>query len=44
MLGEVAAATGASVNQVVLAWQIGGPLPVIPLAGASSVARLDGAR
>ncbi|MEV0784113.1 aldo/keto reductase [Streptomyces sp. NPDC050423] len=40
VLHEVAAETGASVNQVVLAWQIGGPLPVIPLAGASSVAQL----
>ncbi|WP_371603604.1 aldo/keto reductase [Streptomyces sp. NBC_01220] len=40
ILREVAAETGASVNQVVLAWQIGGPLPVIPLAGASSVAQL----
>ena len=33
--------TGASVNQVVLAWQIGGGLPVIPLTGASSVAQLE---
>ncbi|MGW0936818.1 aldo/keto reductase [Streptomyces sp. NPDC002666] len=40
VLHEVAAETGASVNQVVLAWQIGGRLPVIPLAGASSVAQL----
>ncbi|MGW6208699.1 aldo/keto reductase [Streptomyces sp. NPDC055089] len=40
VLREVAAETGASVNQVVLAWQTGGPLPVIPLAGASSVAQL----
>jgi aryl-alcohol dehydrogenase-like predicted oxidoreductase len=41
VLREVAKETGASVNQVVLAWQMGGPLPVIPLAGASSVAQLD---
>jgi aryl-alcohol dehydrogenase-like predicted oxidoreductase len=41
VLREVAKETGASVNQVVLAWQIGGPFPVIPLAGASSVAQLD---
>ncbi|MGN9792237.1 aldo/keto reductase [Streptomyces sp. OZ13] len=41
VLREVAKETGASVNQVVLAWQIGGPLPVIPLAGASSVAQLE---
>ncbi|GGT11358.1 hypothetical protein GCM10010271_12620 [Streptomyces kurssanovii] len=41
VLREVAKETGASVNQVVLAWQIGGTLPVIPLAGASSVAQLE---
>lgn len=41
VLREVAKETGASVNQVVLAWQIGGALPVIPLAGASSVAQLE---
>jgi aryl-alcohol dehydrogenase-like predicted oxidoreductase len=40
-LREVAKETGAGVNQVVLAWQIGGALPVIPLAGASSVAQLE---
>ncbi|MBO0917445.1 aldo/keto reductase [Streptomyces laculatispora] len=40
VLREIAAETGASVNQVVLAWQIGVRLPVIPLAGASSVAQL----
>jgi aryl-alcohol dehydrogenase-like predicted oxidoreductase len=37
----VARETGASVNQVVLAWQIGGELSVIPLTGASSVAQLE---
>ena len=40
-LREVAEETGASLNQVVLAWLIGGDLPVIPLVGASSVAQLD---
>jgi aryl-alcohol dehydrogenase-like predicted oxidoreductase len=40
-LREVAKETGASVNQVVLAWQLGGPLPIVPLAGASSVAQLE---
>ncbi|MER7998898.1 aldo/keto reductase [Streptomyces sp. NPDC095613] len=40
-LRDVARETGATVNQVVLAWQLGGPLPVIPLAGASSVAQLE---
>ena len=28
-------------NQVVLAWLIGAEVPMIPLAGASSVAQLD---
>ncbi|MCX5554978.1 aldo/keto reductase [Streptomyces sp. NBC_00038] len=41
VLRDVARETGASVNQVVLAWQIGGPLPIVPLAGASSVAQLE---
>lgn len=40
-LRRVAAETGATVNQVVLAWLLGGPVPVIPLVGASSVAQLD---
>ena len=40
-LGEVAKETGATVNQVVLSWLIGGDIPVIPLVGASSVAQLD---
>jgi aryl-alcohol dehydrogenase-like predicted oxidoreductase len=40
-LRAVAAETGATVNQVVLAWMIGGELPVIPLVGASSVAQLE---
>jgi aryl-alcohol dehydrogenase-like predicted oxidoreductase len=40
-LREVAAETGATVNQVVLAWLIGGEIPTIPLVGASSVAQLD---
>jgi aryl-alcohol dehydrogenase-like predicted oxidoreductase len=40
-LHEVAAETGATPNQVVLSWLIGGDIPVIPLVGASSVAQLD---
>ncbi|WP_077798648.1 aldo/keto reductase [Streptomyces sp. JHA26] len=40
-LAEVAAETGATRNQVVLAWLIGGEIPVIPLVGASSVAQLE---
>ncbi|MEV6866165.1 aldo/keto reductase [Streptosporangium subroseum] len=41
VLRQVAEESGASVNQVVLAWQIGGRFPVIPLAGASSVTQLE---
>ncbi|MER5890052.1 aldo/keto reductase [Streptomyces sp. NPDC001941] len=37
----VARETGATVNQVVLAWQLGGALPIVPLAGASSPAQLE---
>jgi len=40
-LQEVAAETGATPNQVVLSWLMGGDLPVIPLVGASSVAQLN---
>jgi aryl-alcohol dehydrogenase-like predicted oxidoreductase len=40
-LRSVAAETGATANQVVLAWLMGGEIPVIPLVGASSVAQLD---
>ncbi|MFC8448676.1 aldo/keto reductase [Kitasatospora sp. NPDC057223] len=41
VLREVAQECGATVNQVVLAWQLGGPLPIVPLVGASSVAQLE---
>ncbi|MFI7407743.1 aldo/keto reductase [Streptomyces sp. NPDC049627] len=41
VLREIAQETGATVNQVVLAWQMGGALPIIPLVGASSVAQLE---
>ncbi|KUL24301.1 aldo/keto reductase [Streptomyces regalis] len=41
VLREVAQETGATVNQVVLAWQIGGELPIVPLVGASSVTQLE---
>jgi aryl-alcohol dehydrogenase-like predicted oxidoreductase len=41
VLREVAKDAGATVNQVVLAWLIGGQIPMIPLVGASSVAQLD---
>ncbi|ANZ40593.1 oxidoreductase [Lentzea guizhouensis] len=37
----VAEETGATANQVVLAWLMGGDLPIIPLVGASSIAQLD---
>jgi aryl-alcohol dehydrogenase-like predicted oxidoreductase len=40
-LRSVASETGATANQVVLAWLMGAELPVIPLVGASSVAQLD---
>jgi aryl-alcohol dehydrogenase-like predicted oxidoreductase len=36
-----AGGAGATVNQVVLAWLIGGQVPMIPLVGASSLAQLD---
>ncbi|MDF3142164.1 MULTISPECIES: aldo/keto reductase [unclassified Streptomyces] len=41
VLREVAQEAGATVNQVVLAWQMGAELPIIPLVGASSVAQLE---
>lgn len=41
VLREVAAELGATPNQVVLAWQMGGALPVVPVVGVSSVAQLD---
>ena len=40
-LRAVAQEVGATPNQVVLAWLIGGEVPVLPLVGASSVAQLD---
>lgn len=40
-LDQVMKETGATANQVVLAWLIGGDLPVVPLIGASTVAQLD---
>ncbi|HEX8007086.1 MAG TPA: aldo/keto reductase [Trebonia sp.] len=40
-LAEVAKEAGATVNQVVLSWLIGGEVPVLPLIGCSSVAQLD---
>ena len=40
-LQAVVSETGATANQVVLAWLMGGELPVIPLVGASSVAQLE---
>ncbi|MFI6132567.1 aldo/keto reductase [Micromonospora sp. NPDC051141] len=40
-LRAVAAETGATVNQVVLAWLMGGDVPAIPLVGFSSVAQLE---
>ncbi|WP_433243827.1 aldo/keto reductase [Streptosporangium sp. CA-135522] len=41
VLREVAGELGATVNQVVLAWLIGGDLPTIPIVGVSSLAQLE---
>ncbi|MGC0378982.1 aldo/keto reductase [Streptomyces sp. SAI-229] len=41
VLREVARETGATPGQVVLAWQIGHELPILPLAGVSTVAQLE---
>jgi aryl-alcohol dehydrogenase-like predicted oxidoreductase len=40
-LERIVKETGATANQVVLAWMLGGELPVVPLVGASSIAQLD---
>ncbi|GJF28976.1 oxidoreductase [Kitasatospora sp. NE20-6] len=40
-LREIAAETGATAGQVVLAWLLGGDLPVLPVVGATSPAQLD---
>ncbi len=40
-LREIAREAGATANQVVLAWQLGGELPIVPLVGTSSVAQLE---
>ncbi|MFE4520199.1 aldo/keto reductase [Kitasatospora sp. NPDC056783] len=40
-LSEIAEESGATVNQVVLAWLLGHPVPTVPIIGASSVAQLD---
>ena len=40
-LQRVATESGATFNQVVLAWLMGGEIPVIPLVGASSPAQLE---
>ncbi|WNZ07154.1 aldo/keto reductase [Streptomyces sp. 11x1] len=41
VLGQVARETGATVNQVVLAWQLSGRFPIVPLAGVSSLDQLE---
>jgi aryl-alcohol dehydrogenase-like predicted oxidoreductase len=41
VLGEVARETGATPNQVVLSWLLGGDPEVWPIVGASTVDRLD---
>lgn len=40
-LDQVVNQTGATANQVVLAWLICGSISIVPLIGASSVAQLD---
>ncbi|MGL5928137.1 MAG: aldo/keto reductase [Dermatophilaceae bacterium] len=40
-LDDVARETGATRNQVVIAWLLGARVPAIPLVGASSVGQLD---
>ncbi|MFF0247564.1 aldo/keto reductase [Streptosporangium sandarakinum] len=41
VLREAADELGVTVNQVVLAWLIGGDVPTIPIVGVSSLAQLD---
>ncbi|MFD8555675.1 aldo/keto reductase [Streptosporangium canum] len=41
VLREAADELGATVNQVVLAWLIGGDLPTVPIVGVSSLAQLE---
>lgn len=41
VLREVSGEIGATPNQVVLAWLLGGAVPVTPILGVSSVAQLD---
>ncbi|MEU0882403.1 aldo/keto reductase [Lentzea sp. NPDC005914] len=41
VLAEVAGELGATPNQVVLAWLLGGDPPVLPILGVSSVEQLD---
>jgi aryl-alcohol dehydrogenase-like predicted oxidoreductase len=41
VLREVARETGATPNQVVLAWLLGGPVPVLPVIAVSGLAQLE---
>ncbi|GAA3006279.1 aldo/keto reductase [Streptosporangium longisporum] len=41
VLREIAGELGASVNQVVLAWLIGGDVRTVPIVGVSSLAQLE---
>ncbi|MGC0332339.1 aryl-alcohol dehydrogenase-like predicted oxidoreductase [Streptomyces sp. SAI-170] len=40
-LRELAGRLGVTANQLALAWMAGGPVPVMPVLGVSSVAQLD---
>jgi aryl-alcohol dehydrogenase-like predicted oxidoreductase len=41
VLDEVAAELGATAGQVALAWLTGGPTPIVPVVGISSVEQLQ---
>jgi aryl-alcohol dehydrogenase-like predicted oxidoreductase len=41
LLHEVAGELGATPNQVVLAWLLGGEHPVVPIIGPSTIEQLD---
>lgn len=40
-LDAISRETGATRNQIVLAWLVGGELPIVPLVGVSSTAQLE---
>jgi aryl-alcohol dehydrogenase-like predicted oxidoreductase len=40
-LAEVVRQTGATPNQVVLSWLMGGEVPAVPVVGSTTLAQLD---